>query len=324
MFTRKTKKIISEFESIAALEEVMIGGVKQTILLRGDKISNPIMLFLHGGPGSAQIGFAPKFQRELEKKFVVVNWDQRGSGLSFSRETKKEELTVENIFNDTIELIEYLLRRFNQPKLFLVGHSWGSVLGTLAAQKKPDYIHSYIGIGQVVDFQDGEKLSYEFTLKKANEQRKTKAIKDLEGIEFNPADMKFLDVKGKWLSAFGGSIVGVGLYNLVYSNMLFGTEYTLKDWITYMKAGKLSLETIWPQLMNIDFRTSVPSLDVPVYIFAGKHDYQVPSSLAKQYFETLEAPYKEFIWFENSAHLLNFEEPDKFFKECLKIKEKYS
>ena len=324
MFTRKTKKIVSEFESIAALEEIMIGGVKQTILLRGENISNPIMLFLHGGPGSAQIGFAPKFQRELEKEFIVVNWDQRGSGLSFSPETKKEELTVENILNDTIELIEYLLNFFHQSKLFLVGHSWGSVLGTLVAQKKPDYIHSYIGIGQVVDFQDGEKLSYEFTLKRANEQRKTKALKDLKGIAFNPADMKFLDVKGKWLSAFGGSIVGVGLYNLVYSNMLFGTEYTLKDWITYMKAGKLSLEAIWPQLLNIDFRTSVPSLEVPVFIFAGKHDYQVPSSLAKQYFELLEAPYKEFIWFEDSAHLLNFEEPDKFFKECLKIKEKYA
>jgi pimeloyl-ACP methyl ester carboxylesterase len=303
---------------------VTIGEVSQTILLRGENTSNPILLFLHGGPGSAQIGFAPKFQRELEKEFIVVNWDQRGSGLSFKPDTKIEELTVENILNDTIELIEYLLSRFNQPKLFLVGHSWGSVLGILAAHQKPDYIHSYIGIAQVVDFHEGEKLSYEFVLKKARDLKKTKALKDLEGTEFNPADMKFLDVKGKWLSAFGGSIMGVGLYNLVYSNMLFGTEYTLKDWITYMKAGKLSLEAIWPQLLNIDFRKSVPSLEVPVYIFAGKHDYQVPYELSKQYFDLLGAPHKEFVWFENSAHLLNFEEPEKFYNECLKIKRKFA
>lgn len=324
MFIRKTKKIVSAFESIAALEDVMIGGVRQTILLRGENTANPILFFLHGGPGSAQIGFAPKFQRELEKEFIVVNWDQRGSGLSFSSDINKEELTVENILNDTIELIAYLLRRFKQQKLFLVGHSWGSVLGVLAAHKKPEYIHSYIGIGQVVDVHDGEKLSYEFVMEKARDLKKSKAIKDLEGIEFNPADMKFLDVKGKWLSTFGGSIVGVGLYNLIYSNMLFGTEYTLKDWITYMKAGKLSLETIWPQLTNIDFRKSIPRLEVPVYIFAGTHDYQVPSELSKQYYDLLEAPHKEFIWFENSAHLLNFEEPEKFFKECLRIKEKYA
>jgi pimeloyl-ACP methyl ester carboxylesterase len=322
MFKRRTKKIISDFEAIAALEEIVIGGVKQTILLRGENVKNPLMLFLHGGPGTAQIGLAPKFQRDLEKEFVVVNWDQRGSGLSYFPTTKKEELTVETMVNDTIELIEYLLQRFNQSKVLLVGHSWGSVLGTIVSQKVPHYIHSYIGIGQVVNIRDGERISFDYTIQKARELGKSKALKDLESIEFNPADLKYIDVKGKWLSEFGGSIVGVGLYNLIYSNMLFSKEYTFKDWITFMKAGKLSLETIWPQLQEIDFRLTAPRLEVPVYIFAGRFDYQVPSQLAKEYFDQLKAPYKEFIWFENSAHVLNFEEQEKFYHECLKIKEK--
>ncbi|MDQ0200427.1 alpha/beta fold hydrolase [Neobacillus ginsengisoli] len=229
MFSRKTKMIRSEFESIASLEEVVIGGIKQMILVRGENVENPIMLFLHGGPGTAQIGFAPKFQRDLEKDFVVVNWDQRGSGLSYSPAIKKEELTIENMVNDTVQLVEYLLKRFNQQKLFLVGHSWGTVLGTLVTKKCPQYIYSYIGIGQVVNMREGEKISYDYTIKKANELKKDKAIKELKKVELNPSDMKYLGVQRKWLMKLGGSFIGVSMYNLIYSNMFFANEYTIKD-----------------------------------------------------------------------------------------------
>ncbi|MBI0580016.1 alpha/beta hydrolase [Neobacillus cucumis] len=322
MFYRKTKEINSQFEAISSLEEVQIGGFKQSILIRGENTNNPLMLFLHGGPGTAQIGLAPKFQRDLEKHFTVVNWDQRGAGLSYSRDLKKEDLTIENMVKDTVELIQYLLKRFNQPKLFLVGHSWGSVLGVLTSQKAPEFIYGYIGIGQVVNMREGEKISYDYTINKAKESNHKKALKKLEEIEYNPYDMKYLGVQRKWLAKFGGSFIGVTMYNLVYSNILFAPEYTMKDWFVFIKGGKFSLDSLWEQLMNINFIETAPKLEVPVYIFAGRHDYQVPSIVAEQYFHTLECPHKEWIWFENSGHLLNYEEVEKFNEECLKIKER--
>ncbi|MFC4802866.1 alpha/beta fold hydrolase [Neobacillus sp. GCM10023253] len=322
MLARKTKKIQSQTESIASLEEVMIGGRKQWVLFRGEDVNQPIMLFLHGGPGTAQIGFAPKFQKDLEREFLIVNWDQRGAGLSYSPDILKEDLTIENILNDTIQVIEYLLKRFNKEKLILVGHSWGTVLGILANQKCPQYISSYIGIGQVADMRAGEKLSYEYTLNKARELKNVKALKELEGLVYNPADMDYLNVQRKWLTKFGGSYIGVNEFNLIYSNMLFANEYTLKDWFSYIKAGKFCLETMWEELLPIDFITNAIKLEVPVFIFAGRQDYQTPSALAKQYFDALQCPYKEFVWFENSAHLLNFEEPEKFYHECIKIKQR--
>ncbi|OIK10348.1 hypothetical protein BIV60_21615 [Bacillus sp. MUM 116] len=321
MFSRKTKEINSEFESISSLEEISIGGFKQTILIRGENIKNPLMLFLHGGPGTAQIGFAAKFQRDLEKNFTVVNWDQRGAGLSYSMDLKKEDLTIEKMVDDTIELIQYLLRRIDQPKLFLVGHSWGSVLGVLASKKAPEYIYGYIGIGQVVNMREGEKISYEYTINKAKDLNHKKALKKLMEIEFNPFDMKYLGAQRKWLVKLGGSFIGVKMYDLVYSNILFRSEYTMKDWLTLIKAGKFSLDSLWEQLMEINFIDTASKLEIPVYFIAGRHDYQVPSQLAEKYFEILECPHKELIWFENSGHLSNYEEVENFNAECLKIKE---
>jgi pimeloyl-ACP methyl ester carboxylesterase len=322
MFFRKTKKIHSEFESISSLEEVILGNVKQTILLRGENVDNPIMLFLHGGPGSAQIGFAPKFQRKLEKDFIVVNWDQRGAGLSYSADLSPEQLTIENIVNDTIELVTNLLKRFKQPKLFLAGHSWGSVIGVLVAKQIPQFLYSYIGIGQVVNMKKGEKISYDYTLEKASELRNSMAVRELHRLYFDPADFHYLNVQRKWLAKFGGSMIGVNSYSLIISNMLFATEYTVKEWIRYPKAAKLSLNKMWKPLLGIDFLSTVPKLEVPVYFFVGQHDFQTPTELTEQYYELLECPYKEFIVFEDSAHMLNFEEPEKFYQECLRIKER--
>jgi pimeloyl-ACP methyl ester carboxylesterase len=321
MFIKKTKKIKSEFESISTLEYISIGGLEQSILIRGENVNNPLMLFLHGGPGTAQIGFAPKFQGDLEKNFIVVNWDQRGAGLSYSKDIRIEDITIENMANDTVELIEYLLKRFNQPKLYLVGHSWGTILGLLVTKKVPNLIYAYIGIGQVVNMKEGEKISYDYTIRKAKNLKNKKALKELMRVEFNPADLKYLRVQRKWLTKFGGSFIGITKYNLIYSNILFATEYTMKDWMSYIKAGKFSLYALWNQVLDINFLETAPKLDIPIYFFAGKHDFQTPFQLVEQYFHTLKCPNKELIWFENSGHLLNYEEYQKFNRECIKIKE---
>lgn len=136
--------------SIATLDSVVLGNIEQSILIRGQNIDNPILLFLHGGPGYPQISFARKFQSKLERDFIIVNWDQRGSGKSYSRHVPQDSMTRDQFIMDTFELIDYLLDRFDQEKIYLAGHSWGSDIGVRVVEQKPLLFYAYIGIGQVI------------------------------------------------------------------------------------------------------------------------------------------------------------------------------
>ncbi len=127
---------------IDKIESLTLGGITQWISLRSDNINSPILLFLHGGPGTAQIFWSRKSQKELESSFLVVNWDQRGAGRSYSRSLRKEDMKIERFVADAKELIEYLLKRFGQNKVFLAGHSWGSIVGAYLVAKRPDLIRA--------------------------------------------------------------------------------------------------------------------------------------------------------------------------------------
>ena len=131
-------------DSIASLEKIRLGGIEQIVLIRSKDVSNPILLFLHGGPGSPLMPFAHVSDRELEKEFIVVHWDQRGAGKSYSKNTNPANLTIEHYLSDTHELIRYLCERFGKEKVFLLGHSWGSYLGIMTTHRHPELLHAYI------------------------------------------------------------------------------------------------------------------------------------------------------------------------------------
>ena len=138
-------------DSIASLERVMLGGVEQGMLIRGSNVDNPVLLYLHGGPGTSELGMVRQHNMPaLEKHFTVVVWDQRGAGMSYSARHPESAMTVEQFIADTHELTQLLRQRFGQAKVYLVGHSWGSALGVLTAQRYPDLHHAYVGVGQVV------------------------------------------------------------------------------------------------------------------------------------------------------------------------------
>lgn len=321
MFYSRTPKIkdvngkIKE-NSVASLEKVKIGGFYQWIIIRGHDIGNPILLFLHGGPGSAESAFAYKFQRDLEEHFIMVNWDQRGAGKSYSRKIPKDSMTIEQFILDTHEIIQLLLNRFNQEKLYLVGHSWGSILGTLVVSRYPELIHAYVGIGQVVNILDNEKVSYQYTIEQAKERGNEKALKQLKKLEPYPEkninDTKPLKKQRKWLLKFNGVMHNESSWWPYIKITLGSPEYSLKDLFKYLAGMKLSITTMWTQLHEIDFPNQITELKVPVYICMGRYDYNTPFELAEKYFNQLKAPSKEFIWFENSGHMLNTEESEKF------------
>jgi pimeloyl-ACP methyl ester carboxylesterase len=303
--------------SIAILEKINLGNTEQWILIRGNDSTKPIILFLHGGPGTSSMGLYKKSASELEKHFVVVLWDQRGAGKSFAANKPNSDMNINQFVLDTCELTAKLCHRFNQKKIFLVGHSWGSILGILAIQKRPELYHAYIGMGQIANMQKGELVSYEWTLEQAKKANDKDAIKMLLNIgkppytgDWQKKIMKQRRLMGKYGGEFYGS--SKGAIPIVLKSLIFTTEYTLLDKINFFRGGLKSIQLLWSEIMKVNLEEQAANLKVPIYFALGKHDYEVPFMLAEHYFNLIVATSKELIWFENSAHLPNVEENKKF------------
>ena len=316
--TTAINDIKGEFKkgSIASLEKVILGGVEQWVLLRGEDKEKPVLLILHGGPGVAEMMMFREYLSELEKHFVVVNWDQQGAGKSYNDKIPVKKMNLKQFVTNTIELTEWLKKRFNQNKIYLLGHSWGSILGIKAIQKQPESYSAYIGVSQFVNFIDGERISYDFALKTAKEKNIDHAIKELENIGRPPYknDIKLVktQIERKWITKFGANTYGKTGYGFLIPILLRGREYTINEKIGFFMGINFSLNLIWSHLTDVDLFTQAKELNVPVYFCAGRYDYTVPSILAERYFRDLKAPKKDWIWFENSAHNPHFEEPGKF------------
>lgn len=326
IFPSRTPKIKSNGkvvpDSVTVIKKVKIGGVEQALLIRGYNKNNPVILFLHGGPGQSEIGYMREYQKKLEEKFIVVRWDQRGSGASFSKGIPKGSFTIEQFLKDTNEITDYLREEFNQPKIFVCGHSWGTVLGTLAAKNNPEKYLAYIGVGQVVDMRENEKISYDFALRKAKEASDEEAIKELESIEVTYTFENIMSYR-KYVQQFGGVIKtepkkGMG------SLLLMSTEYKLIDKLNFEKRLLYSCKLMQQKLVNINFMEDVKELEIPTYFIMGKDDYTTVFPLVEKFYEQLKAPKKELIIFQNSAHLPQLEENEKFNETIIRIMEQTS
>ncbi len=303
---------IEKENGIESLEAVELGGVEQWIYLRGHDRSKPVLLFLHGGPGTSEMPLARDFGLRLEEHFVVVHWDQRGAGKSCTSEIPNDSLRLPQYLADTAELVELLRRRFGVEKIFLLGHSWGSVLGVLTVQRQPELFHAYVGLGQVVDIRRGEEISYRFVLDRAKAEGNAKALEELATVRPPYSSMDDLMLQRNWLSHYRGDVLEGGAIRKIVQAVLFAPEYSALDAISFYGCVVNSLDQAWDDLANIDFVHQAPRLEVPVYFFTGRHDYNTPFELVEDYYEILEAPHKEIVWFENSAHMANLEEPDRF------------
>lgn len=318
-FTNENGEVIPG--SIASLEKVTIGGIEQWLLSRGKSINNPVLLFLHGGPGSAEGPLVSYYNRILEDYFIVVNWDQRGAGKSFSKDIPIETMNISQFISDTHQVVEFLRKRFNQDRILLVGHSWGSLLGVLTIQKYPELFYAYVGVGQMVNGIENERLSFEYTLDMAIKTENSKAIRILNEINspvpyWNMGVDWFnkLMIQRKWLLKFGGCIYGERSYRKWIKIFLETPTYTMGDSLKWIKGNVFSIKAMWPEIMSIDLSSQVPELEIPIYFLIGRHDYNTPFKLTEEYFSQLEAPYKELIWFDRSAHSPMYEEADKFNK----------
>ncbi|WP_328225416.1 alpha/beta hydrolase [Sutcliffiella cohnii] len=305
-----------------SLETVCINGDKQWIYIRSKNENNPILLFLHGGPGAAQIYCVDNYFKDLEESFIVVDWDQRGSGKSYNSKISKEPLTINQYLEDTKVLAEMLMNRFNKNKIFLVGHSWGSIIGLLAVQKYPHLFQCYIGIGQVINLLEGEIIGYDYALKQSKLNNDISNRKKLEKIGSPPYPTLYKTaIFRNILDKYGGYKYQqkTSLWNDYLKEMIESKHYRLTDTFKWFRGTNYLVKSLRDEMLTINFKEQVTSVAVPVYFLAGKYDYITPTTLVEEYYEIIKSPAKKLIYFEKERHDLHFENSKKFMEICQEI-----
>lgn len=318
--TASTPKI-SGGGSIAELRQVSLNGRKEWISIRGADSASPVLLFLAGGPGGSQMAAVRHDLAGLEQHFVVVNWDQPGSGKSYGA-MNIGDITVDTYIEDGHALTEYLCETFGQEKIYLIGESWGSALGIFLIDKAPELYHAFIGTGQMVDFLETEVTDYELAMAIARERGDTQTMETLEANGKPPYYGKDVTWKSaaylNYLSAYMAQNPEIqnGGYNTFRD--LFSSEYGILDKINYLRGIVNTFNGVYPQLYDVDLRADYPVLEVPTYFFLGRHDVNAPTSLVEDYFGILQAPEKEIVWFEHSGHSPWINESGRFVAEVLR------
>jgi pimeloyl-ACP methyl ester carboxylesterase len=310
---------------VQSIEQVTLGGVKQWISIRGSDRDNPLMLFIHGGPGDAMMSREWAFQRPWEDYFTVVQWDQRGGGKNALADTSAAllaSLSTARDIADAEELVPMLRRRFNKRKLIILGHSFGTVIGSQLAQRHPDWVSVYVGVGQAAP--NGEALLYRDVLALARGANNREAIQQLESIapypnvppDALPQDVAILR---RWSRFFGGAWYGDTGWGTYADIQWLGPEYTDQE----LSAFNVAEGRVTARVLRADFFDQASKLprhfDVPTVFMMGRHDLHTPYSAAKIYFDSLTAPKKDFVTFENSAHVPFLEEPGRFFEALLRV-----
>lgn len=302
----RTPKIKSiNKKAIATIDYINIGETEQCVLIRSHNTNNPILLFLHGGPGMPLMYLAHEFQRPLEDNFTVVQWDRRGAGKTFSRnKPTPESINTRQLIDDAYELIDTLRNRYDQDKIVLIGHSFGTYLGSIMVKEQPDLFSTYISIGQVVDEQKALKIQVEFIRQQASINDRIEIIEALDSLN----QLNFEN----WLFEFGGELKNSkSFFPLIWSG-LQAPEYTLSEAINLAKGSSFSSSNMKNNILLESIYHEITEYKIPVYFLVGISDFTTPHELIAEYFDSVKAPKKEIIYFKNSAHFPFYEEPEVF------------
>ena len=304
--------------AVAVLEPVNLGDMEQWLLIRGEDRNNPVLLWLHGGPGSAQMPIAHAFNSEMEKDFIVVHWDQRGAGKSNPRNFDESTMTIKQYVQDAHELTLYLKEEYNQEKIYLLGHSWGTQFGILLAQAYPEDYHAYIGVSQVVDPLRNGDLSWPWLATQveiSGSQKDQKRLQKLGGPPFAEHD-RYVSF-AKMIEAYGGG-TDIPFSRLVQA-ALAAPEYTLRNYPAWFNGANRGSGPMWDSTLDFNLMEDVPRLEVPTYFLMGVNDHNTDPRLVQEYLEVLEAPHKEIILFENAAHTPFLSQPSTFHETLRRI-----
>ena len=319
------RKIMTPNE-VERLEKVRIGGINQWVSIRGTDRRNPVVLYIHGGPGYVSIPMSWWFSRGWEEYFTIVQWDQRAAGkthLLTDAATIAPTLTREKMIADAEEMAAWARKEFGKDKIFVLGHSWGSFLGLQLAKRHPEWLYAYIGVAQLIDGPENERRGWRFAMDAARYAGNADAIRELEAIApyANPGQIvpiKDLYIQRKWVGLYGG-VMAYRRDNSADSALArLSPDYNDQEIRRIWEGNEFATPYLLPELVALDL-TTIHKLGVPLILFEGRHDRNVNSEVAAAWFDTVDAPEKHLVWFEHSAHIPMTEEPGKFFLSLIRF-----
>ncbi|MBQ2058816.1 MAG: alpha/beta hydrolase [Firmicutes bacterium] len=301
--------------------KIKIGGVMQKIHIISRDEANPVILFIHGGPGGINRHDVLHNHLDLLDRFTLVGWDQRGVGGSWTG-VDMDTVCKDQIVEDAAELTERLCEMLGKDKIFILGLSWGSCVGTLLAARHPEHVAAYVGYGQLVNGHMNETESYGWVLDQARKAGNAEDVKVLEELG-EP-------VMGMYKGGYDGLFTQRGLlkkyggvtpnsheteyYSGKLEKMKASGEYTRADMKGYHAGTAEVLNRIWPEIGALDFPNTNTKFEVPFFIFQGHQDMNTPWTLIQGWYDKIEAPQKDLIFFDNSGHNPMSDEPEAFKK----------
>jgi proline iminopeptidase len=289
------------------------------VSIRGTNRRNPVLLYIHGGPGYVSIPMSWWFSRGWEEYFTVVQWDQRAAGKTYlltDPDKTAPTLTTERMMSDVGEMAAWARREFGKDKIFVLAHSYGSFLGLQFAQRHPEWLYAYIGVGQSIDGPENERRGWRFAIGAARRGGNLEAVHELEAIApyaapGRPVPIKDLYVQRKWVGCYGG-VMAYRTDNSADGDLAqLSPDYDDQEISHIWDGNKFATPHLLPDLVATDL-TQIRKFEVPLILFEGRHDMNVNSDLAASWFDTVEAPDKHLVWFEHSGHMPMTEEPGKF------------
>ena len=288
------------------------------------RCANPILLFIHGGPGVSFIPLAGAFQDPWEKHFTVVQWDQRGTGKTYAANPLSALETTTNgetMVRDAQAVVAYLLKRFGKKKLFALGHSWGTYLGMELARRNPEQLYAYIATGQMIDSPRSEALGWTFAIDEARKHGNARAVRELEALAPYPGPAGSLTIERigtqrKWLIYYGGLTYGRRDFDYDANAWKFSPDYTMSDLRKTDEASLFSLRHLLPVVERIDY-TKVTKLECPVFMLMGPYDYETSYAVAKDWYDRVSAPAKAFVTFQNTSHMTMLEAPGRYLHQLV-------
>jgi pimeloyl-ACP methyl ester carboxylesterase len=320
----ETRAIIADLRKVVTptglerLQKIRIGDIDQYVSVRSRDIRNPVLLVLHGGPGWVSMPTAWFTAHGWDEYFTVIQWDQRGAGKTYLASDPvavAPTMTVERMHADAVEIVQWARQEFRKQKILVLGHSWGSVLGLTLAQRHPEWLHAYIGVAQAVDARESERRGWRWTFDRAQAAKNAAAMRDLESIApygqgTTPIPLDNILLQRKWLNFFGGAAYQRPDASFEAAAANLSPEYSDEDVKNLGKSQAYSAGHLLSAVLETNF-SQVREFKIPLVLFLGRHDINLSSAVAAEWYTTVRAPQKQLIWFEQSGHELLAEEPGR-------------